>query len=174
MRHKVTPGEGIDVSDLPELTPQQMKFVEGIVAGLSASDAYRAAYDTANYQASSIWVNAAKLKAHEKVRLWLDAVQAAGFVRVATKREDRIQAEAAFAARAEGAGNWGAAGGAHDRINKLAGLYVERVEITDTTVSPADRLRQYAEQRPEMAPLIEAIAAKHGLTIGKPEGETAH
>lgn len=173
MRHAVSPGADTDVSELPELTPQQMKFVDGIVAGLSASDAYRAAYDCSNSVANTVWREASLLKRHPKVSKWLQAAQEAGFVRLSVKREDRLAAEAAFAARAENAGNWGAAGGAHDRINKLAGLYVEKLEITDGESNAADRLRKLAEQSPDHAALVQAIAAKHGLDINKP-AETRH
>ena len=45
---------------LPDLTTPQMNFVLGIIAGKSASDAYRAAYNAENMSNESIWVEASR------------------------------------------------------------------------------------------------------------------
>lgn len=43
------------------LTAKQLKFVEGLVAGLSNADAYRAAYDTSAMKPGTIYNEASKL-----------------------------------------------------------------------------------------------------------------
>lgn len=173
-RRKITDGIDVETDDLPDLTPQQMKFVEGLVAGKTASDAYRLAYDTSNYSQNAIWVDASRLKSHPKVRLWLDALQAAGFTKISCTRDEHLSELERLRNVAEKEGNLGAAVQAEQLRGKVAGHYVERIEASVEPTNHADRLRKYAQDRPDMAPLIEAIAAKHGLTIGKPEGETAH
>jgi len=50
-----------------KLTPKQEAFADGIAAGLSQSDAYRAAYDAENMKPKQIWEEASKLAANPKV-----------------------------------------------------------------------------------------------------------
>ena len=65
-RQKTKPLD-LDVSGLPELTEQQQEFVRHLLAGKTASDAYRLAYDTAGMQPSTLWSRAAELRANSKV-----------------------------------------------------------------------------------------------------------
>jgi len=67
-----------------------------------------------------------------------------------------LEAELAFAQRAEDAGNFGAADGAHDRANKLLGYYVEKHEVHH--LDPADVLKQIAEISPEIAQQLAQLA----------------
>jgi hypothetical protein len=73
----------------------------------------------------------------------LRALRAVGFYNARLTLQHRIEAELAFAQRCEDAGNYGAAGGAFDRVNKMLGLYVERSEVTVTT-DPATTLKELA------------------------------
>jgi phage terminase small subunit len=66
---------GGDAKD-SKLTAKQAKFVQGILRGLSQSDAYRAAYDCANMAANSIWREASVLLTNPKVSQRLKALQA--------------------------------------------------------------------------------------------------
>ena len=59
-----------------KLTAKQTKFVQGILKGLSQSDAYRAAYDSANMAANSIWREASVLLTNPKVSQRLKTLQA--------------------------------------------------------------------------------------------------
>jgi hypothetical protein len=59
-----------------KLTGKQSKFVQGILKGLSQSDAYRAAYDCANMADNSIWREASVLMTNPKVAQRLKTLQA--------------------------------------------------------------------------------------------------
>ena len=60
-----------DMDALPGLTPKQMAFVQALLRGETASDAYREAYDCEGMAASSIWVAASRLRSDAKVAIWL-------------------------------------------------------------------------------------------------------
>ena len=49
------------------LTVKQQRFVDGVISGLSLSDAYRAAYDTRGMSLASVNREAARLKEHPKI-----------------------------------------------------------------------------------------------------------
>jgi hypothetical protein len=59
-----------------KLTAKQMLFVQGILKGLSQSDAYRAAYDCENMADNSVWREASVLFANPKVSGRVKALQA--------------------------------------------------------------------------------------------------
>lgn len=172
-RRKITDGDGLDVSELPDLTPQQMKFVEGIAGGKTASDAYRAAYNTENYSPNAIWVDASRLKSNPKVRLWLAALRSAGFMSSKCTHEEHLRELADLRDDARASGNMGAAILAEVSRGKASGHYTEKVEISAGQSDTAERLRKIAESNPDMAPLAAAIAAKHGITL-EPENKTRH
>lgn len=50
------------------LTPKQELFVQSIIKGMSQADAYRSAYATKNMSDKSIWENASRLMADDKVK----------------------------------------------------------------------------------------------------------
>ena len=62
-----------DAHDLPQLTPKQMAFVRGVARGLSIVDAWCAAYTTTGTRRTH-YCNASRLKAHPKIRAWLDHI----------------------------------------------------------------------------------------------------
>ena len=49
------------------LTAKQEAFVRNIIQGMSQADAYRSAYDTKKMSDKSIWENASRLMANDKV-----------------------------------------------------------------------------------------------------------
>jgi hypothetical protein len=169
----MTEASGMDTSELPDLTPQQQKFVEGLAVGMTASEAYRNAYDCSGSQPNTIWVSASRLKANPNVALWIEALQAAGFTRIAVSRDDHLRELERLRNVAERSGNLGAAVQAEQLRGKVAGHYVEKVEHYGGQPDTADRLRALADSNPELATLAQAIAAKHGLDINKP-AETRH
>ena len=172
-RQLMTEARGMDTSELPDLTDQQMKFVEGLAQGMTASEAYRNAYDCSNSGQNTVWVAASRLKAHSSVALWIEALQAAGFTRIAVSRDDHLRELERLRNVAERSGNLGAAVQAEQLRGKVAGHYVEKIEHHAGTPDSADRLRALADSNPELADLAKAIAAKHGLDINKP-AETRH
>ena len=167
-RRKITPG--VDASDLPDLTPQQMKFVEGIIAGQTASDAYRGAYDVSNTSDRSIWALASRLRANVSVASWIDAIKAAGFGRVSCTYDEHMTELARLRGVAERTGNIGAAVQAEQLRGKVAGHYVDQVKDL-TPVSAVDTLKDIAQHSPDLAA---ALAAQYNIEWAKPEAETAH
>ena len=61
--------------ELPHLTSKQSAFIDGLLQGKSASDAYRAAYDCSKMADRSIWCEASKLRSNPKVAQWLRCLQ---------------------------------------------------------------------------------------------------
>ncbi len=146
-RRKIT-----DVSEgyeLPSLTDQQMAFVEGILAGKSGADAYRAAYDCSNSQQNTIWSRASELRANSKVAVWLSAARKAGLGHSAITLSAHIQELQRLREIALETGNVGAAVQAEQLIGKASGHYTERVEMTVTDI--ADELRELAKISPDLA-----------------------
>ncbi len=56
---------------LPLLTSKQQKFVNTLLEGKSASDAYREAYNCQAMSNAAVWVEASRLRKNTKVSLWL-------------------------------------------------------------------------------------------------------
>ena len=66
------------VDGLPTLTPKQTAFVNALLEGRTASDAYREAYNCENMSRGAVWVEASRLRANTKVALWLRHFQRIG------------------------------------------------------------------------------------------------
>ncbi len=49
------------------LTPKQEKFAVGVAAGLTQSDAYRAAYSASRMKPEQVWQEASRLRRNYKV-----------------------------------------------------------------------------------------------------------
>src|SRR5690348_5307112 len=89
MRRKIS--EVKDLADqLPDLTDQQMRFVEGVLSGKSASDAYRASYDCSNSQDRTIWANASRLINDINVAAWISAARIAGLGTASVSLENHL------------------------------------------------------------------------------------
>jgi hypothetical protein len=141
-------------SDLPELNAKEMIFVEALGQGDDNCQAYRRAYGAENYSPASLTVKACQKAAEPNIRAHLSALRAVGFASARLRLEDRIVSELAFAERAEMAGNYGAAGGAHDRVNKMLGHYVER-SVAIVSTDPAVTLKELADMIGEDTESIE-------------------
>lgn len=51
------------------LTSKQEKFIQGVVSGLSQTDAYKQAYDTSKMKENTIWNKASELMKNNEVRV---------------------------------------------------------------------------------------------------------
>lgn len=133
------------------LTEKQSKFCDGVDAGLSLSDAYRAAYDTSGMSQKTIHECACRLFADRKVaarmeqisrekeaqRRMLTASDAAAAVEVFRQMMATAKTEAVRVRAAE-------------LLAKAAGIFTDKVEIEDKTdrstaeieQAIADRLRR--------------------------------
>ena len=64
--------------ELPLLTPKQTAFVDALLRGKTASDAYREAYNCESMSQGAIWVEASRLRRSPKISLWLRHYQRIG------------------------------------------------------------------------------------------------
>lgn len=171
-RRKITEGvEPLDASDLPDLTPQQLKFVEGILAGKTASDAYRAAYDCSNSGRNTVWVESSRLRSHPNVALWLAAARKAHLGTAVLTKDMHLQELERLREIALDSGNVGAAVQAEQIRGKVAGHHIERIQDVTDELDPVATLRQIEKINPDLAA---SLAAQHGIEWRKPDGETAH
>ena len=157
-----------DVADT--LSVEEEKLVELLSAGKGNAEAYRLAYGADGYSPNALAVRASRKIAEPKIQYHLRKLRSVGLANLSLSFEDRIRDEMAFAQRAENEGNFGAAGQARDRINKLAGLYVEKVQDV-TGVDPVQTLKDIAQHQPDLAA---SLAAAHGIPWKADEGATKH
>lgn len=126
-RRKITdPDDLPDADGLPELTAQQMGFVEGILEGLTASDAYRKHYSSTSPR--YVWAEASRLRSHPGVAAWLAAARKAALDTGRVTLEGHQSELARLREIALDTGNVGAAVQAEISRGKVQGLYVERFE----------------------------------------------
>lgn len=152
-----------DLDDLPLLSVEEERLIELLTEGkVPDYEAYRTAYDATGYNPAALRVAASRKIASPKIQAHLRALQAVGLHNIALTRDARIKARLAFAQRAENAGNFGAANGAHDAVDKMLGHMVERYEDVSKTSDPADMLRAIAKDQPEIAA---SLAAQAGIPI---------
>ncbi len=157
MRRKITEVEQL-ADELPDLTEQQMRFVESVLAGKRASDAYRAAYDCSNMQPATIWAAASRLRNLSKVQLWISAARKAGLGPTSVTLADHINELERLKEIALDTGNVGAAVQAEQLRGKAMGHYTEKLDVTVTDI--ADELRELQKISPELA---RAYAADRGV-----------
>lgn len=160
--------------DLPELTAQQSEFVRHLLAGKTASDAYRLAYDAENMRPNTIWARASELRANSKVAAWMAAARKAELGLAFLTREQYLLRLDAAEQKCWDSGNAGAAVGALKAIGDVLGYNVQLVADVTPAIDRAARLKAIAESNPDLADMARAIAAKHGIEWAKPEHETAH
>lgn len=142
-RRKLTEAADDIADDLPELTAQQDKFVQGILSGKSASDAYRAAYDCSQSQDSTVWAEASRLRGDHKVSAWLSAARKAGLGRAAVTLEGHISELERLREIAIDSGNVGAAVQAEQLRGKASGHYSENINLRfDEPANILDELRK--------------------------------
>lgn len=170
-QRKLTEPQNEIATDLPELTDQQTKFVEGLLKGLSASDAYRNAYDTANMQANTIWARASEAKSNSKVAVWLAQARKNGLGAATVTLEGHLQELERLKAIAIETGNVGAAVQAEQLRGKAAGHYVEKHQDVGQSTDVTRTLKDIAALNPDLAA---QLAAQHGIEWTADEGATKH
>jgi phage terminase small subunit len=153
-----------EVGELEDLTPKQLGFVSGILAGKTASDAYRSAYDCSNMLQETIWAEASRLRHDPKVAAWLTAARTANLGSVTVTLGGHLQELERLKEIAIQTGNVGAAVNAEVSRGKAAGHYVEKIANVTAENDVAETLRQIASIDPDLG---NAVAAKYGLTIDK-------
>lgn len=165
MRRKLTDAlaEG---EELPDLTEQQMHFVECLLAGKSASDAYRSAYNCSQSQNNTVWVNASRLRSDANVALWLSAARKAGLDRAAVTLEGHLSELSRLKEIALETGNVGAAVQAEQLRGKASNHYSENINLTHN--DPTNVLDEIRKLNPALADQLAADnlgAEYHGETL---------
>lgn len=144
------PIEVDDGDGLPDLTANQTAFVHHILAGKTASDAYRAAYDCSGMASNSIWVEASRVRSSPNVSLWLAQARKAGLSSAICTLGDHVAELQRLKELALESGNVGAAVQAEQLRGKAAGHYVEQFrELKDQ--DPAETLKEIAALSPDLA-----------------------
>lgn len=158
MRRKISEVKEL-ANDLPDLTEQQMRFVELILSGKAITESYKIAYDCSAMQQNTIWAAASRLRSHYKISAWISAARIAGLGTATVTLADHISELARLREVAERTGNIGAAVQAEQLRGKAMGHYTERLEVTHTDI--ADELKELAKVSPELA---KAYADEKGVT----------
>lgn len=159
-----------ELDDLPLLNAEEERLVELIAGGEDNSAAYLRAYNATGYSKAALHVRACRKVAEPKIQQHLRALRSVGLAKAQLSLAERLKDEMAFAQRAENAGNFGAAGGANDRVNKLLGLYVEKIQDV-TSFDPVETIKEIARTQPELAA---SLAREHGIEWTAPTSATTH
>ncbi len=130
----------IGPEELPTLTPKQQAFVQGLLEGKSASNAYRAAYDCSNMAEPTVWSEASRLRANPKVSAWLRHYQRIGMDEARITLQEHLAELARGREVALALGQASAAVQAEHYRGKAAGLYEERLSIS-ASISDADLVK---------------------------------
>ena len=65
--------------------------MKGILEGMTASDAYRGAYDTKDMLEETIWAEASRTRSNHKVSAWLDKAREQALTSAIMSKEAYIQ-----------------------------------------------------------------------------------
>ena len=147
----------IDLDSLPEITPKQAKFIQGILAGKTAAQAYREAYDVKTMAIHNLWAEAARTKANPSVAPWIRLAQRQHLATALYTRETWLAEGQDIKLQARESGNLGAAVNMHVAQGKVSGLFVDRIE-TVHTFDLAASLGQLAQERHDDRPELELEA----------------
>lgn len=139
--------------ELPKLTEAQERFVDGLLKGKTATQAYQDAYTSSrDWKKNSLWSEACKLHSNPKVAQWLRAARKAKLGSAVVTLESHITELDRLKEIAVESGNVGAAVQAENYRGRASGLYVDQRIIT--IQDPADTLRAIADVCPEIAQQI--------------------
>lgn len=125
---------------LPKITPQQRKFVMGILSGKTQADAYREAYNCTG-KSGNVRINASKLAAHPKIRAWIRHAQGIGADQAGLTHESHLAELARLRELAVDATQIAAGVQAEVARGKASGLYQENVRLHVSGLSDEELLR---------------------------------
>ena len=108
------------------LTAKQEAFVTNIIQGMSQADAYRSAYDTKKMSDKTIWENASRLMANDKVTARLTELRNELAKPSIMSAQERLEWLTQLINNAEEGTNDKLK--AIDIMNKMQGEYVQKVE----------------------------------------------
>ena len=116
-----------DRQELPELTAKQMAFINALLEGKNASDAYIGAYNCDKMSQGAISVEASRLRRSPKISLWLRRYQRIGMDAAMVTMEGHLAELARARELAIGHGQIAAGVQAEHYRGKAAGLYQDRL-----------------------------------------------
>jgi phage terminase small subunit len=116
-----------ELDELPILTPKQSAFVNALLQGKTASDAYREAYNCEKMSQGAISVEASRLRRSPKISLWLRHLE---LDQARITAENHLAELARARELAIAHGQISAAVQAEHYRGKAAGLYEERLLLT--------------------------------------------
>lgn len=160
-----------DAESLPELTPKQQAFVYGLSEGKTASDAYRAAYNTERMNERSIWREAGRLRADPKVSTWLLRFRMAALASGHVNVEQHLAELTRLRELAIANGHISAAVQAENARGKVCGLYEEKIRLIDETSNVELLAALQAQLGDDVAA---TIAERMGLELVDEDGPTKH
>lgn len=172
MQYKKT--QPLEHGDLPDLTEKQREFARHILAGKTASDAYRAAYDCSNMVPNTIWCEASRTRALPHVAQWLSEARQAHLGTAVLTRDQHLQELERLREIAIRSGNIGAAVLAETTRGKVAGHHIERIQDVTSQTDVMQTLRDIAALGPEGEAAAAAIAAAEKIPWKADEGATKH
>ena len=114
---------------LPTLTSKQTAFVNALLQGKTASDAYRDAYNCENMSRGAVWVEASRLRRNTKVSLWLRHFQRIGTEAARVTMESHLAELARAREFAIVHGQISAGVQAEHYRGRAAGLYEDRLQL---------------------------------------------
>lgn len=145
--------------ELPDLTGQQLRFVECLLSGKTGADAYRIAYNCSDMLASTVIAAASRLRANTSVSAWLSAARQAHLGTAVLTRDMHLAELERLREIAVASGNVGAAVQAEMYRGKVSGHHVDQVrDVTATSIH--DTLADIAALSPQLAA---ELAAAHGI-----------
>jgi len=163
LRRKITDKSGDfelpEGAELPELTPQQAKFVEQILSGSGVKAAYKAAYNCSAMSDPAIRVEASRLRHHPNVALTIHQARLAAAGAGKVTLEAHIDELERLKEIALSTGNVGAAVQAEQLRGKAMGHYTEQVAVKNDN-DPRATLRKIAEKDKDLA---DRLAQTYGI-----------
>lgn len=153
--------EYFNLDDLPDLSTADQIFVDQILAGKRACDAYLLAHpEHADWLPTSINNAAYRLRNKRNIRIWVHAGRMAGLQNAGCTVETHLAELQRLSHAAEAAGNYGAAVQAEKLRGEVQGLYVSRYEDVTKGVSEKELL---AKLRLLLGDAAQPIADRLGL-----------
>jgi rRNA-processing protein FCF1 len=137
-----------ELSIVGQMTAKQAKFCDGVASGMTLSDAYRAAYDTSTMQVKTVHEAACRLVIHSKVAARLEQIsREKEEARRMLTASDAASAIETFRAMMDGAKNEAVRVRAAELLAKAAGVFTDKVEVTDRTDRSVSELEQAIKDR---------------------------
>ena len=157
------------------LTAKQEKFAVGISAGLSQSDAYRAAYNAVRMKPKQVWEEASRLRHNYKVAARIEELLKTARIEDVTNLGREIRRAIDLQQAALEDGNHNAAAAYQRMLMKAVGALQDRLVLTvESQLSDEQLLEKLSGGDPEK---LAAARLLLGAPSGFPEnydGETRH